>query len=695
MKLTRSLFFTLVILISIFTLTTFSFISPYHLYAIGHINQTYQIGNILKVGYLNNDIIQVIYLNNELAVDPLGPLGPYGHAAVILKRADGSGVYYSFGIKEPNWIKTALITFNISVDGKVDVENLTKEELNNFMNGSSGILPSEDKYSRYIAISVDKDKGNAMFNHAQEMSIRNLDYNLYGNNCNHFVQQILRVANLSFTPEGYDWFSGARIAGSEELGVRMSTEDKERLGVMPNDAYNTGVNQWSVYKGFDYGVLTEYTPISIIDKAESVISNLSEATVNYFTGIDIINPPEVQSEDNNQQSIVTKVDSNKENEETIIQIPLLSKPYITSPYNWYQSLGGAPTLIWKGDENSVSYYVIVNSSNTGDIKSGWISSTSWKPTLPNENYIYSWKVKAKNSQGVESEWSESRNFSVASTTLISPPSPSSADMIKIFASTTGWGGVGVILRVSVNTATDGSSNGEWKILKELGVPKFNEIDAPEWHTNGWSNGTYRIRVEAKGPNDPNWQNPAVAETTYTLVNKKFVVSDNSQNILNETITNNVGGFNPSFEIGSRNFPDGWQIMAHSGATFIWDKNVARSGNCSFCISNLLGNTSADVGTSEFLPINHDSNFIMAVWVKGPNNLEPYIAIDFYNSDGNRIEPGFMAYGKVSNDWSQIVTPIPPENIWADTVKVKIYFGVNNPGGNDGSCIWFDDVYFGK
>jgi len=212
--------------------------------------------------------------------------------------------------------------------------------------------------------------------------------------------------------------------------------------------------------------------------------------------------------------------------EAVTTIPPPSKPSLTSPYNWYQSLGGAPTLIWKGDENSISYYVVVNSSNTGDIKSGWINLTSWKPNLPNENYIYSWKVKAKNIQGIESSWSDESHFSTASTTLkfegnisFSPPSPSSADQIKIFASTTGWGGVGVTLRVSVNTAPDGSSNGEWRILKELGVPKFNEVDAPEWNTKGWPNGTYRIRVEAKGPDDPNWRNPAIIEATYILVNK--------------------------------------------------------------------------------------------------------------------------------------------------------------------------------
>ena len=188
--------------------------------------------------------------------------------------------------------------------------------------------------------------------------------------------------------------------------------------------------------------------------------------------------------------------------------------------------------MWNGDSNSSSYYVIVNSSNTGNVESGWISSTSWKPNLPNQNYIYTWKVKARNSQGVEGPWSDESHFSTASTTLkfegdisFNPSSPSSADKIKIFASTTGWGGVGITLRVSVNTAPDGSTNGEWKILKELGVPKFNENDAPEWNTQGWSNGTYKVRVEAKGPNDPNWQSPAIVETTYTLINKIITTSE--------------------------------------------------------------------------------------------------------------------------------------------------------------------------
>ena len=284
--------------------------------------------------------------------------------------------------------------------------------------------------------------------------------------------------------------------------------------------------------------------------------------------------------------------------ETVVTIPPPSKPSLTSPYNWYQSLGEAPTLRWSGDENSISYYLIVNSSNTGDIKSGWITSTSWKPNLPNENYIYSWKVKAKNSQGVESEWSEKRNFSVASTTLIfegdisfSPSSPSSADQIKIFASTTGWGGVGVTLRVSVNTAPDGSSSGEWRILKELSVPKFNEEDAPVWDTKGCSNGTYRIRVEAKGPDDPNWQKAAVIEKTYELINKLTTTSETTT----ETTETTNPPTAPPVEDLSSNPGSGAQIGTtvniHAKATWNSDFRAMRL--------KIDGNIVYELGTPEF------------------------------------------------------------------------------------------------
>ncbi|MHB8278483.1 MAG: hypothetical protein ACYDIA_12625 [Candidatus Humimicrobiaceae bacterium] len=448
----------------------------------------------------NSDIFRVIYLN-----DQNGAKG-YGHAAVILVRSDGNGFYYSFDMISHDPATIAEVVASKYVNGKIDSEFLKPDEVKNFITKEgSGILPSGRRYTRFIIISVTKDEFNAMFNHAQAMVKYNNYgyYNLYCNNCNHFAQQILGAGNYSFTPESIDWLSGFRSAIGERAYILLGKEDRETIGIIPNDAYNAGVRQWSAYNGYLSGVYRAY--------ALSIIDNVAKA-----------------AESSTTQNVITTTNqaSSQVTTETTASLPAPSKPNLTSPYNWYQSIGEPPVLKWQGDSNSASYYVLVNSSNTGNIESGWINSTSWKPNLPNENYVYSWKVKAKNSQGVEGPWSDESHFSTASTNLkfegdisFNPPSPSSADHIKIFASTTGWGGVGVTLRVSINTSPDGSSNGEWKILKELGVPKFNENDAPIWDTTGWPNGTYKIRVEAKGPNDPNWQNSSVIETTYKLINK--------------------------------------------------------------------------------------------------------------------------------------------------------------------------------
>lgn len=326
--------------------------------------------------------------------------------------------------------------------------------------------------------------------------------------------------------------------------------------------------------------------------------------------------------------------------ETTAPISPPTKPSLVSPYNWYQSLGTAPNLMWKGDSNSKYYYVVVNSSNTGNVVSGWITSTSWKPNLPNQNYVYTWKVKAKNSQGVEGPWSDESHFSITSTTLqfegdisFNPSSPSSADQIKIFASTTGWGGVGVTLRVSVNTAPDGSSNGEWKILKELGVPKFNENDAPVWNTKGWQNGIYKIRVEAKGPNDPNWQNPAVIETTYTLVNKP-IESEKRYEESNIDIDPGSLLLNEDFSSGNLDF---WNLVA--GITIYNDagNNVAK------CVSKTeggAGNEYTDMYYHFYIQSSSNQQ-IMINSIKNLNFSCRIKAVDF-SSGGTEVYAVFIS-----------------------------------------------------
>ena len=479
----------------------------------------------------SEDITQVIYLNADYQAYGVG------HAAIILVKSDGSGIYYSKSSLNANWYG---LLATLTYDAQITVQELSPEEMENFMPGGSGLIQIDGRvsyYTGYIFIMVNEDQGSKILETANDIAATETKFNLYKSSCNIFVQKILAAGNISFQFNPDDW--------------------------IPNNAYSTGVEQCSVYTGWTSGAYS----LSIPERIESGFGNL----LNQIQGTAEPNTPQPQPSTTTSQTVT----------ETTAPIPSPSKPSLTSPYNWYQSLGESPMLRWQGDSNSASYYVLVNSSNTGNVVSGWTYSNSWKPNLPNQNYVYTWKVKARNSQGVEGPWSDESHFSIASTTLkfegdisFSPQSPSSADQIKIFASTTGWGGVGVTLRVTVNTAPDGSANGEWKIIKELGVPKFNENDAPVWNTNGWQNGTYRVRAEAKGPNDPNWQNPAIIETTYTLVNKPIVaesyeeptiVIDPDSLLLNEDFSS--GSFNIWNLVGDISiYSDGGNLVAKCVST---------------------------------------------------------------------------------------------------------------------------------
>lgn len=101
-----------------------------------------------------------------------------------------------------------------------------------------------------------------------------------------------------------------------------------------------------------------------------------------------------------------------------------------------------------------------------------------------------------------------------------PTPPASAAEVKVFACTQGYGGVGITLKLSINTAPDGSDTGEWRGLKELGVPCFNAVDAPIWFTKGWPPGTYQVKAEAKSFDDPYWEHSVVMTVTYTLLGDK-------------------------------------------------------------------------------------------------------------------------------------------------------------------------------
>ncbi len=98
-------------------------------------------------------------------------------------------------------------------------------------------------------------------------------------------------------------------------------------------------------------------------------------------------------------------------------------PTLQSPADGYAATNGqSPTLSWRnnGDPNGdqVQFYVEVYDSPV-TANSGWISNVNWRPaSLDGRYHTYKWHVKARDSAGLESAWSSTRQFTIQS----QPPS---------------------------------------------------------------------------------------------------------------------------------------------------------------------------------------------------------------------------------------------------------------------------------
>lgn len=94
-----------------------------------------------------------------------------------------------------------------------------------------------------------------------------------------------------------------------------------------------------------------------------------------------------------------------------------NRPSPNSPGDWHvQRDGRAPTLCWNNngdpDNDQVEFYAEVFDS-ARIANSGWTRSTCWRPgELDGQYYNYQWRVKAKDSRGAESGWSDVRHFSI-------------------------------------------------------------------------------------------------------------------------------------------------------------------------------------------------------------------------------------------------------------------------------------------
>jgi len=194
-------------------------------------------------------------------------------------------------------------------------------------------------------------------------------------------------------------------------------------------------------------------------------------------------------------------------------------PTLVAPPDYHVSETGAPTLRAQhngdpdGDSITAYYFEIFDSHDNPN--SGWISQNSWTP--PGLGlYGYKWHAKVRDSRGAESGWSETRHF------LIEDPGPQIYDFHWEWCRPA-WGGPEKIcfcadtnagtLRVQVNMATDGSENGEWKIINELGVPQYmcssDDDRPPNWAQLEAETGTHLARLYAR--REGGWEAAATAD----------------------------------------------------------------------------------------------------------------------------------------------------------------------------------------
>jgi len=100
-----------------------------------------------------------------------------------------------------------------------------------------------------------------------------------------------------------------------------------------------------------------------------------------------------------------------------------SSPKLYSPNNnSYFEKGQSPTLKWSSDETDVMYLVEITNKNTGKKDTQSVSGKSF--TASNLDVgSYSWKIKAEDSAGNESIFSDSFNFIIQERDTDFPPTP--------------------------------------------------------------------------------------------------------------------------------------------------------------------------------------------------------------------------------------------------------------------------------
>lgn len=201
-------------------------------------------------------------------------------------------------------------------------------------------------------------------------------------------------------------------------------------------------------------------------------------------------------------------------------------PTLTGPGDWavYQGSGGITLEAQHNgdpDGDAITHYYFEIFESAQNANSGWITSNSWSPQGLGF-HGYQWHAKVRDSQGNESDWS---NQVWHFTVLNSDPE------IYDFHTETcreAWGGSDKLcfcaqtnagtLKLQINTANDGSTNGEWHTINELGVPNYDcntdDDRPPNLDPLPYEDGDHVVRLYARG--EGGWGNAAYQDITINL-----------------------------------------------------------------------------------------------------------------------------------------------------------------------------------
>jgi hypothetical protein len=221
-------------------------------------------------------ISKVYYLMDDEGAGIPNPFGkksilPQGHAAVVLEKTNGGAIYYSWGSNQD--ADPAKIILGNDSPGILNRRDMSPEDLMQFK--KTGKLPiyqeietitQGSSYTRFLSVPVSGQQGKDMFKKAQEIfngegtyNRDNYNYNLYNNNCNQNAQKIFSAANLDFTLSGAPSKGAGALAGAAQafddllITAPITESLTDKLGVVPKESYNAGVNRWMGISGFVEG----------------------------------------------------------------------------------------------------------------------------------------------------------------------------------------------------------------------------------------------------------------------------------------------------------------------------------------------------------------------------------------------------------------------------------------------------------